>query len=76
MEVNRNLQTVALNLYCIAFSNFRYFNSPEIFLKTFLSKAASRLAKSLFKVQVSALFVATGLINNVLWIFIFFRSGY
>jgi hypothetical protein len=43
---------------------------PDIRLKTFLPKPASRLAISPFSTQHFALYVATGLIN-VLQIFIF-----
>jgi hypothetical protein len=61
MKMYLNLQTAALNLYYIAFSDFHLVNSPSL-LKTFLSKAASRLAVPLLSVQDSAPCV-TGLIN-------------
>ena len=52
-----------LQLSCILFP-------PDIIFKTLLSKVASRLAISLFKVQYSTPYVATGLIN--VWIFFYF----
>ena len=65
------LQTATLNLYYITFSNFLFTLIPPVsLLKTFLSKAASRLAVSLLSVQDSALYVAMGLVN-VFYIFIF-----
>jgi hypothetical protein len=57
-KVYPNLQTAALILYYIAFSN-----------KTVVSEAASRLAISLFSVYSPTLYFAPGLINTS-WIFI------
>ena len=58
MKVYLNLQTGALILYYIAFSNLHLF-SKTFYLK-FLSKIASLLAISLNNVQDSAPYVATG----------------
>jgi len=64
MKLHLNLQISALIHCYIAFSNFDLLQFPQnILLKTSLSKAASRLAISLFSIQNPVPYFATGHIN-------------
>jgi hypothetical protein len=71
MKVYLNLLTAAVIVYYIAFSNFHFtLFPPNILIKIFLSKAASRLAMPSFSVQDSLPNDTAGLMY-VLKIFIF-----
>ena len=69
MKVYPILQKAALIIFYIALQFSFTSIPPNILLKTFLSIVVSRLAISLFSIQHSAPYVATGLIN-LLHIFI------